>query len=110
MDKFPVVVGFVKFAQVFLIDSCSHCIIFLRIVYLALLWNSVGATESSQTIPRLDLVSNIIELVPFGTTDLWGGLSSPPRLKEKPQAGKPAPQCSAVPMGLDFICSLSTWQ
>ena len=63
----------------------------------------IGAIESSQAIHRLDPVTNQNALVPLGTTDLWGGLSSPPKPKENPQAGKPAPQCSAVPMGLDFF-------
>ena len=55
MDILSVVVGLVKFTQVFLIDSCSHCIIFLRIVYLALLESPKGAIDSSQVIHRLDM-------------------------------------------------------
>jgi hypothetical protein len=62
-----------------------------------------GAIESSQAIHRLDSSGNQDVFVPLGTTYLWGGLSSQPRLKEKPQAGKPAPQCSDVPMGLAFF-------
>ncbi len=47
------------------------------------------AVVSSQAIHRLDQVINRNAIVPFGATDLWGGLSSPPRLKKKPQAGIP---------------------
>ncbi len=73
------------------------------VILLPELKSPIGAIESSQAIHHLDPVTNQNAFVPFGTTDLWGGLSSPPSLKEKPQAGKPAPQCSAVPMGLDFF-------